>query len=247
MSLARRLAGLYPPAFRQRWGPDLEIEIRAAGARSWPNLAVSVAAMWLHPAIWPADSRSQRHARAATTAAAVTAAWWMLTHAAVELDDRLGRDVGHSWALSGCMTLTLAGLALVVPFPRPRLAVLFSSLRLLAVPAALGGLVAVAVQLDALAGAPGWIRLGLLATWWASLALGAFQACRVIARHATPPSGRRLRRGMWTLTATSAMTAAVVLSLSAANGHLGPSPALVSAGLLLPMSAYMWTLNDLNA
>ncbi|WP_157545649.1 hypothetical protein [Microtetraspora fusca] len=51
---------------------------------------------------------------------------------------------------------------------------------------------------------------------------------------------------MWTLTATSAMTAAVVLSLSAANGHLGPSPTLVSAGLLLPMSAYKWTLNDLN-
>ena len=241
MGLARRLIRLYPAAFRERWGPDLEVEVQAAGGRSWPNLAAGVADLWLHPTLWPADSRAQRRGRAATTAAVLTATWWYVAHAAVELDGRLWHDVGHSWQLSTCTTLMLVGLALVSP--RPDLATALAGLRLLAVPALLGGVVVVAANAGTDLGAARYL---LLVCWWTALALGAVQACRVVARHGLPPSEARLRLGMWTLTLTSAASGAAVLGLSAAGGDLGALAVLVAAGLLLPASAYAWTLRDLG-
>jgi hypothetical protein len=241
MSLARRLISLYPTAFRERWGPDLEVEVQAAGGRSWPNLAAGVAGMWLHPALWPAGSRSQRRGRAATTAAVLTAGCWYLIHAAVELDERLGRDLGHSWQLSACTVMMLVGLALVSP--RPDLATAVAGLRLLAVPTLLGGLVVIAANSGASLGAA---RYALPACWWIALALCAVQVCRVVARHGVPPSEARLRLGMWTLALASGATGAVVLGLSAAGGDFGAPAVLVAAGLLVPASAYIWTLRDLD-
>jgi hypothetical protein len=94
------------------------MEAQAAGWKAWPNLVAGIAGMWLHPAIWPAESRAQRQQRAATMAITVAAACWFLTHAATELDTLLSTGVARSWPMSVCTLLMLLGLVLVAPRPR---------------------------------------------------------------------------------------------------------------------------------
>jgi hypothetical protein len=151
VNVARTLVSLYPRPFKEHWGAALEGDAQAAGWRCWPNVLVSLLGMWVHPAIWPAASRSQRRLRAANLAVAVTAVGWLVGHAVVEVTTSVPRGLAHSWILSACDGLTFFGFALILPFPRlTRRAVtelVDRAARLLAVPVLLGGLVVVMVLL----------------------------------------------------------------------------------------------------
>lgn len=92
----RVLVALYPPAFRDRWGRELTDEVERTGWRSWPRLLVAVAAMWLHPAIWPADSAIERRRRAAGLGVVVTAAGWLAAHAVLESSELRMRNGAFS-------------------------------------------------------------------------------------------------------------------------------------------------------
>jgi hypothetical protein len=102
VNTAQRLVRLYPDPFRERWGSAMEIEVRTTGWRSWPKLAVSIADMWLHPTVWPADSRAQRQLRAVTMAITSAAACWFLTHAVTELGTPLSTGVARTWPMTAC-------------------------------------------------------------------------------------------------------------------------------------------------
>jgi hypothetical protein len=249
VSLPSGLVRLYPAAFRQRWGADLEIELQQAGRTAWLNLLVGIAAMWLRPATWPADSPVQRHQRMVTTAVALTAACWFAAHAAAELD-----TVADTWIMNACGALTASGLALLAPYPPLTFdaiaRLLAHAARRLAVPAALGGIVSAAVHTGAYDAAPVSLRPVFFACWWTALAMGAFQSCRIVAYLGTVaavlPSARRLRLGLWTLTAAGVLPAPILLGA----GMTGPHPHLLSiasgTALLILLPAFTSTLRDLR-
>ncbi|WP_214416105.1 hypothetical protein [Sphaerisporangium fuscum] len=252
MTLSRALVRLYPEAFRDRWGAALECEAREAGWKSWPNLALGIADMWLHPAVWPARSRAQRHGRAAVMAITVTAACWLLTHAAAELDGPSG--IARGRAVNACVATMLLGLALVAPRPRLTAEAVIAlgrrAARLLAVPMCLGALVVAAAHVGGLASAGSPLRAALLICWWLALPLAAFQTCRVVAGLgadvAVPPPPRRLRAGVRTLAAAGATAGALLLTWSVSGGHPHPLSATAGAGLLLLSAAFATTLRDLR-
>ncbi|WP_042364498.1 hypothetical protein, partial [Streptacidiphilus neutrinimicus] len=88
------------------------------------------------------------------------------------------------------------------------------------------------------------------ACWWASLAAGAVQACRVVAGSGgatlAAPSARRLRLALYSLTAGSLLTGSV--ALSAAFGRPEPDRPAVAAGSALVLLALTLTatLRDLR-
>ncbi len=254
MNAAQRLVRLYPDSFRERWGPALETEVAATGWRSWPNLAVNIADMWLHPAIWPADSRAQRHHRAATMAITTTAAWWFLTHVATEVDSSLSTAVGRAWPMTACTFLMLFGLVLVAP--RPRLtpqaaaAVLRRVVSGFTAPVVLGAVVVVGVHAGVYNAAPTLLRPALLACWWTALALGAIQCCRFVAglgtRTVVPPRPGRLRLGLLTLATAGTLSGPILLKASVSGGHLDLLSAVSGTGLLVLTSAFLGTLRDIR-
>jgi hypothetical protein len=69
MSMVDRLVRLYPRPFQAQWGAD----IRASTVRAHdvPGLALGIADMWLHPAVWPAATRERRLNRVCVTAVAI--------------------------------------------------------------------------------------------------------------------------------------------------------------------------------
>ncbi|MGK4584006.1 hypothetical protein [Kitasatospora sp. HPMI-4] len=255
MSLHRGLVRLYPGVFRERWGEALEEDARAAGWRAWPSLAVGIADMWLHPAIWPADHHAQRRQRAATLAITVAALGALSGRVATAQGARFTSAPGGTWAGNTCTVLFLLGLALVAPLPRPTRAAATAlagrALRRLAAPALVGaGMVAV-VRLGAPSLATGpWHHLAVFA-YWTTLAAGAVQTCRFFAGLggtvvAAPPSGR-LRLGLWSLTAAGVLTGSVVLAASAARQT--PDHIAVAAGAALVLLAWALTatLRDLRS
>jgi hypothetical protein len=254
MNATQRLVRLYPDSFRERWGSALEIEAQTTGWRSWPNLAVHIADMWLHPVIWPADSRAQRHQRAATMAITVAAACWFLTHAATELDTPLSTGLARTWPMSACSVLMLLGLVLVAP--RPRLTrnavttVFRRAVSRFAAPVILGAGVVAGVHAGVYTAAPTLVRPVLLACWWTALALGAIQSCRIIAGLdvgvVVPPRPGRLRLGLWTLTTAGTVPGPILLTASVTSGHLDLLSAASGAGLLVLTSAFVGTLRDIR-
>jgi hypothetical protein len=254
VNAAQRLVGLYPDPFREKWGSDLEIEIRATGWRSWPNLVMGIIDMWLHPAIWPADSRAQRHHRAATMAITVSAACWFLTHAVTELDTPLSTGVARAWPMTACTVLMHLGLVLVAPLPRltrtAATTVLRHTASRFAVPAILGAGVVTWVHTGLYAAAPALLRPVGLACWWTALALGAIQSCRITADVgagvAVPPRPGRLRLGLWTLAIAGTAPGPILLSASVTGEHLDLLSAASGAGLLLLTSAFAGTLRDIR-
>ena len=59
MTAAARLAALYPPAVRERWGAELTAEIARSGIRSWPDALAGAGRLWLRPRDWPETSSGQ--------------------------------------------------------------------------------------------------------------------------------------------------------------------------------------------
>jgi hypothetical protein len=254
MNAAQRLIRLYPGSFRERWGPAMEAEVQGAGWRSWPNLVAGIAGMWLHPVIWPADSRAQRQRRAATMAVTVTAACWYLAHAAMELDTPLSGRVARAWPMTACTGLMLLGLLLVMPRPRLTLdaasTVLRGAARRFAAPLILGAAVVAGVRTGVYTVAPTLLRPVLLSCWWTALALSAVQGCRVVAGLGAgvvvAPHPGRLRLGMWTLTLAGTVAGSILLSVSVTSGQLDLWSAAPGIGLLLLPSAFAGTLRDLR-
>jgi hypothetical protein len=254
MISARMLVRLYPESIRRRWGSALESEVRAAGWQAWPNLVSGIADMWLHPAIWPAHSRAQRHQRAVTMAVTVAAACWLLTHAATELDTALPAGIARGWPMSAWTLLTLLGLGLIAPRPRltrdAAITVLRRVVSRFAAPAMLAAGVVAGVHTGVDAAAPALLRPLLLACWWIALALGAIQSCRIVASLgadvAVPPRQGRLRLGLWILAAAGMVPAPVLLGASAAGGRLDLSSAVSGLGLLVFTSAFVVTLRDIR-
>lgn len=252
-TIADRLVRLYPASFRERWGPALEEEARAAGWKAWPNLIAGIADMWLHPAIWPADCCAQRRQRAATMAVTAAAACWFVTHAVTELD-AAAAEVARAWPMNASTLLLLLGLVLVAPRPRLTRPTATTLLRHAAsrftVPAVLGAGVVAAVHTGTYAVAPAVARPVLLACWWAALALGAVQCCRLVSSLCTtvaePPPPGRLRHGLWTLAAAAAVPVPALLGASMSGDHLNVPSAASGAGLLLLSPALAATLRDLT-
>ncbi|MFF3069887.1 hypothetical protein ACFVSN_00710 [Kitasatospora sp. NPDC057904] len=251
--VARGLVRLYPDAFRERWGSMVEDEARGAGWKSWPNLAVGIADMWLHPAVWPADSPAQRQRRVATMGITVALAAWFLGHLAAEQADSLPAVGVREAVMQGCTTLLLLGIALVAPRPRPTpgaaITLLGWAVRRLAAPTLLGTAVVILVHsgVDADASPP-TLRTAVLAAWWIALGLGAVQIPRIFtgvgADAVVPPGTGRLRAGVWTLAGASATGGATILGVSLTGLHLlGVG---IGAGLLLLTGVCAGTLRDLR-
>ncbi|MFI5590076.1 hypothetical protein ACIA5G_33865 [Amycolatopsis sp. NPDC051758] len=223
MTVAQRLVRLYPRAFRDRWGADLAADVGACGARSWPNLLVSAADVWLHPAVWPARSEAQRQARVTAMAVIVTGLGWFAVHLTVE-DAR-----GLPRVLDACAVVVVAGLVLVAP--RPAVATLTALgrrlLRGLAGPAVLCGLVVAVVHTTDGSFAPPF-RLTLLLCWWGAWGLAVIQVARAFAGvgpvPAVPP--RRFRVGVRVMAAAAAaigatQSVAAVVSAAPVSAVLG--------------------------
>lgn len=248
------LVRLYPEAFRRRWGPALEHEIRVGGWRTWPNLVAGIADMWMHPVVWPAESGAQRCRRAATMAVAVSAVCWFVTHAVVELHAPPSAGISRSWPMSAYGVLTLLGLVLVAPRPRLSRNAVIAMLRCaaarFALPIALGAGVVVCVRTGAYVAAPMLLRSALLACWWTALALAALQSCRIVAAlgHAVvvAPRPGRLRLGLWLLAAAVSVPGPVLLHASMTDGHVDLLSAASGAGLLVVVSAFIGTLHDVR-
>jgi hypothetical protein len=254
VNVTRALVSLYPRAFRERFGREVEEEARAAGWTSWPDLALSIAGLWLHPAAWPARSRAQRLTRATATAFALSLATWYLAHAVLEMDPMLSMGPRRSEVMGYCADTLAIGLVLIVPRPRfawrGLAAAARQMMRRLAFPVGLAALVVLlangtADQAEVQRYAP-----YLISAWWLALALGAIQLCRTIAGVAAdlavPPSVRRLSWGIRVLTAGSA-TAGCVLLVSSFGGDLVDGVSIVTGvALLLLTSVLVANLRDLS-
>jgi hypothetical protein len=247
MRPARLLAALYPAPVRGRWGPGVEDEIRAAGRRSWPDALLRAADLWLPPAVRPARSPAERRLRASAMAVTVTALCWFVTHVATETDDALNAT-GRSAALTASTLAMAAGLALIVPLPRPAARAAFA--RHAAVrggPAAV--LAAVVVAAVRTGGVPGWARAAVLACWWTALAVGAAQCCRLVTvlgpDAVVAPRPARLRLGVLVLLAATAADAGAVLAHVAGAGP-DPTAALAGAALALLAPLLLGPLRDLR-
>ncbi|WP_141579135.1 hypothetical protein [Actinomadura sp. WMMA1423] len=247
MSLAPVLFSLYPRPVRVRWGPDLEAEIRDAGWRGLPDTLAGIAGLWLHPVVWPGASPHRRRLRMTTMAVAVALTCWFASLATVELGGRSARAAGHGPLMSAGTLLILAGLALLAPLPVLR--TLGATCRIavarLAVPAALGAGVVLAVHAGA-ASEPPVVRALVVSCWWTALALGAVQSCRTIAAagsQVVPPRAGRLRAGTAFLAAGAASDAAALLGLPPSAGH-DPAATVTGLALLAPLAALGLVLRD---
>ncbi|MEZ0094914.1 hypothetical protein [Streptacidiphilus sp. EB129] len=255
MRLHRGLVRLYPAAFRDRWGAALVEEAQAAGWRAWPNLLAGIADMWLHPAVWPAESRAQRRERAAALAITVAVLAGLFGYVAGEQGVPLSSAPGGGWTGKACTVLLLLGLALVAPLPRPTRAavtvLLARAVRRLGGPAVLvAGLVAAMHLAPREVAAAPWHGL-VVAYWWTVLAVGAVQLSRIFAGLGgtviVAPRSGRLLAGMWSLTATSVLVGSIVLGTSAARP--APDRIAVAAGAALVLLAWALTttLRDLRS
>ncbi|MGW3042401.1 hypothetical protein ACWC9T_20740 [Kitasatospora sp. NPDC001159] len=235
---------LYPAPMRERWGEELAEEVRGAGWRAWPRLLAAIADLWLHPAIWPADDRTQRRDRATALALAVALATGFVGALAAEQGAHRISAPGGAWAAPLDQALLLAGLTLVTPLPRRDLTalrtLLATAVRRLAAPALAGaGLVALAHSALGSAVAAGGYGFTAFACWWAVLAVGALQTCRTVAGPAgraalATPSPVRLKLGLGTLTAAGVLAGSTLL----ATWTVGPTATALTAGILLVLLAW---------
>ncbi len=245
MSMVR----LYPVAFRQRWGEELEAAMRAAGWRAWPGLVIGIVDMWLHPALWPAESRELRRTRVAAMAITATVAGWFVAHLTTEQG-----SAGYAKILDGCAVGVVLGLVLAAP--RPRLshqaltAVVRHTVRRLAAPAILGAAVLLAVHsgLADLASVP--VRVVVLTAWWTTWALGVVQSCRILVHLEpalfVPPRPVRSQLGIGVLAATTAVAAATILVFATSGAHSPALAVVTGIGLLGLTAVVAAALHDLR-
>jgi hypothetical protein len=235
MKIAAALIRLYPKSFRDRWADELRLEADAAGVQGLPDLAAGAVSQWLHPTLWPATRAEQRYSRAAATLTAAAMATWLLAYLTGEQDQTA---VPHG--LDFAAYLMVFAIALIAPRPRRSVAAITTFLRRgsarLAVPFVLGTAVVVLANTTAVPPA----RQLLLAIWWISLVVFAFQAPRVITdvcEHTVQPAGpTRLRTSIHLLTVANLAISATILTRAASVHHLLPvATAILIAGLTIPV------------
>lgn len=252
--VARSLVRLYPDAFRERWGALVEEEAHGAGWKSWPDLIAGIAHMWLHPAVWPADSPAQRQRRVATMGITVALAACFLSHLVAEQGGPLPADgvrKDHARLHHAAAARHRPGRPQATADPGGRNH-----------PAALGGSAprgADGARRDRRRPGARWRRCDGLATDPAHR-----RARRLVDRPGTgrdpdpriftgvgadavvPPHPGRLRLGVWTLAAASATGGATILGASLAADGLHLLGAAVGVGLLLLTAVCAGTLRDLR-
>lgn len=250
-TVGRALVGLYPQAFRERWGHELAGEAERAGWRGWPRLVLAIAGMWLHPAVWPAASFAERRRRVAALAVVVTAVGWLTAHAVLELTGAVPRALAHSWLLTVCELTTFLGFLLAVPIPRLRRTSIVHLVRTaakrLALPLVLGAVIVFTVNDGIAVGAV--IRSVVVAGWWLTLALGAWQAVRTIAdvdlADVAVPSSRRLGLGLW-LAAGGLTASGLTILMPSLVGNGDRIAGVVGGAVLLILAAAVnGTVRDL--
>jgi hypothetical protein len=250
--VARLLVGLYPQPFRDRWGHELIGEAARTSWRGSPRLAVAIAGMWLHPAIWPADSMVERRRRAAALGVVVTAAGWLTAHAVLELTGAVPRALAHSWILTVSDATTFLGFLLAVPVPRLRRRSLVHLVgvgaRRTAVPVLLGAGIVLAVNRDLALGSV--VRAAVIAGWWLVLVLVAWQVVRTVAdvdvSAVAVPSPGRLRVGLWVVAAGLTASGLTIL-MPAVIGRGDRIAGIVGGTTLLVLAAAVnGTVRDLG-
>jgi hypothetical protein len=234
VNIGRALVGLYPRAIRDRWGPEFEDQATSEGWRSWPGLLVTLAGLWMHPAIWPARSISHRRARAANLTVAVTGAGWLTGHVLFELSASIHGRLAHSWILDVCDVVTFAGFVLVLPLPRPAAwrKVVVLATRRFAVPILLAAGVVMAANHH-----PGSLRVPTMAGWWLALALGVVQSVRTVASIdlAAAPGPFRLRVGLWFAVLGLTLSSAIVVAATLDSG-IDIASGVFAGGVLLGLA-----------
>ncbi|MGZ0147732.1 hypothetical protein ACXJJ3_11740 [Kribbella sp. WER1] len=244
MSGPEVLVRLYPRVFRERWGAELAGEVDRGGWRGVPRLVWAIGGMWLHPAIWPADSGAERRRRVAALAVVVTAAGWLTAHAVLELTGAVPRGLARSWILTVFDTMTFVGFLLALPIPRLRSVVQLAVLaaRRIALPVAIGAGVVAAVHSEL--AVPTVVKLAVVAAWWVALMMVAGQVIRTVAdvdlAAVALPGPGRLRVGLWT---TAAGLAGSGLTILTASGNL---PGVLGGATVLALAAAVnGTVHDL--
>ncbi|HZE40033.1 MAG TPA: hypothetical protein VE172_14600 [Stackebrandtia sp.] len=244
------LVRLYPPSIRDAWGRDLDAEARHAGWRAIPNLALGAADAWLHPMIWPSPDAPRRRTRAVSLAITVALCAALLAYLATEYGDALPARFAHSTASDLPALGVLIGLLLMAPMPRVRAlpAALARTARFLTLPFLGAAAVVLIVHIAPIADVPAPAKSTVLIAWWAALLGGAIQTARLAARlgptATTPPGPARLAAGMWTVAASVALLAAMVVGFAAAGAH--PLALVAGCGLALSSLACLATLRDLR-
>jgi cytochrome bd-type quinol oxidase subunit 2 len=235
MSIVDRLVRLYPQPFQAQWGAD----IRASTVRihDVPGLALGIADMWLHPAVWPADTRQRRLNRVCVTAVALAMASWLLSHLLVETDGHLTADATREAGLATSAVGIAIGAVLVAPWPRVDAAMVrwlaAESVKRLTIPAAVGA-GAVLFAHTAAPSAPVALRLVILVCWYLAIASALFQTCRILAT--MDPARSRL----------PSATAAVVLSFAATTRTEVALPAAAGVALAALTLMSVSTTRDLT-
>jgi hypothetical protein len=206
---------------------------------------VGILDMWLHPALWPAESRELRRTRVAAMAIAVTVAGWFVAHFTTEQG-----SAGYAKVLDACAVGVVLGLILAAPRPRMSwralVAVIRHAVRQLAVPAILG---AAALQ-AAHSGLTVPVRLVVLTLWWTMWALAVVQSCRILvhleADLFVPPKPARSQLGIGVLAATTATAAATILVFAVSGAHSHVLAAVTGIGVLGATAVVAAALHDLR-
>jgi hypothetical protein len=187
MRASALLAGLYPPAVRERWGAEISDQVAESGIRSWPDTVTQAARLWLHPSDWPETLAGQTRRVLAVALFAVVGLTGLLLRATASADHR------HPaiW-----LAPIMAGIGLAAPLPTAPLRRLTSTaIRALAAPA-LAMLALYVTARSGLAEHPsGPARAALIGYYWATLGFVAFGLCAFVARVARTaviPGSRRL-------------------------------------------------------
>jgi hypothetical protein len=251
MSMGDRLVRLYPRPFQAQWGAD----IRAATVRvhDVPGLALGIVDMWLHPAVWPADTRQRRLNRVCVTAVALAMATWLLSHLLAETDGHLVADATREAGLAASAVIIALGAVFVAPWPRADTVMVrwlaAESVKRLTIPAAVGAGAALFAHTMA-PSTPAGLRLVILLSWYLAIASGLFQTCRILATmdpaRSRLPSTTRMRAGMALLTTATAATAAMVLSFAATTRTEVALPAVAGVGLAALTVLSVSTTRDLS-
>jgi len=239
MKASALMAGLYPPAVRERWGAEISQEVAASGFRSWPDTITAAARLWLHPSDWPETLTGQTRRVLAVELFAIIAVTGLLLRA-TEPSATLTADVHHP-VTSLWLAPIAFGIGLAVPFPSPRQVTLRHLASVLVRPLAVPALAVLAMYVSARSGLVEHpsrpAHAALVVYYWATLGLTALGLCACVARlarTATVPGTHRLCAALL-LTGTGLALAAVQSLLTVvrvAPPHAGAIAVTLGLGVL---------------
>jgi hypothetical protein len=246
MTMSALLTVLYPPAVRERWGPEISGAVAESGVRSWPDTVASAGRLWLHPSDWPETADGQTRRVVAVAVFAVAAVTALLVRAG-QPATALTADPRHP-AASAWLAPILLGICLATAPPPLRWPVVRrlagQAARTLAAPGA-AGLALLLVARSGLVDHPtGPARAALIAYYWATLGFVAYRLCALtvrLGRLTAVPSIRRLHASLMLLGTGLALAAGQNL---VADPHTGALPLTVALAVLA--GATLRAGHDLN-